>query len=236
MLGPQTLQLHFDNTLKAKCHPTADQLVEFTGLSRRTVLRAIAQLEGHGYLTADRGRYNNRYSFPDVSPPAHLEMSDVSPPPVRCVATGTSDVSPPPPIQRIDPVNESSEDSLPERATAKNAYESFIALANELNLPVPRCSEKRLAQIRARLKEHGIGGWQAALDAIQSSSFLRGQSESSSFTVTLDWAIKPTNFLKIIEGNYRDRAKARRGDNTSRVVDRLREVSAEERAKGRTIQ
>jgi len=61
--------------------------------------------------------------------------------------------------------------------------------------------EKRKASIRARVREHGK---QTLFDVIKKASesdFLKGNGQRG-FVATLDWIIKPTNFEKILSGNY----------------------------------
>jgi hypothetical protein len=73
------------------------------------------------------------------------------------------------------------------------------------------------------LKERGPEAWQIALDEITRSSFLRGSS-SSGWQITIDWLLKPSNFTKVLEGNYRDRSSvpARRNDRTESTMAALR--------------
>lgn len=47
--------------------------------------------------------------------------------------------------------------------------------------------------------------WRAFCRLVRASSFLAGQTRAG-FTATIDWVIKPANFIKIVEGNYVDRA------------------------------
>ena len=61
--------------------------------------------------------------------------------------------------------------------------------------------EKRKASIRARVREHGK---QTLFDVIKKASesdFLKGNGQRG-FVATLDWIIKPSNFEKILSGNY----------------------------------
>jgi hypothetical protein len=61
----------------------------------------------------------------------------------------------------------------------------------------------RSVHLMARLREGGgIEGWKAALERVRESPFLLGQSERE-WVVSFDWLIKPSNFVKVIEGVYR---------------------------------
>lgn len=62
----------------------------------------------------------------------------------------------------------------------------------------------RYKLLNARIKEYGIEKILAAIDEIQESTFLKGQNKKS-WTITFDWFVKPNNFIKVLEGNYRDK-------------------------------
>jgi hypothetical protein len=112
---------------------------------------------------------------------------------------------------------------------AEEVFEAFVLMAERLELPVPKCcNEERLNKIKRLIKEHGVEGWQAALDAFNNCGFLQGINDRG-WTLTLDWLLKPANFTKVIEGNY--------ARNTSRtqpslvefgldVVDHVEELTA----------
>ena len=57
--------------------------------------------------------------------------------------------------------------------------------------------------LQARIKEYGIDAIISAIESINNSSFLRGQNRKG-WTITFDWLIKPNNFIKVLEGNYKD--------------------------------
>lgn len=71
-------------------------------------------------------------------------------------------------------------------------------------------SETRKGQIRARIRQHGKDEFIKAIKIACNSEFLKGQSDRN-FKMTFDWMIKPTNFEKILSGNYENRtSKTRR--------------------------
>ena len=45
-----------------------------------------------------------------------------------------------------------------------------------------------------------------AIDEISTSDFLKGQNNKG-WTITFDWFIKPNNFIKVLEGNYKNSLK-----------------------------
>ena len=60
--------------------------------------------------------------------------------------------------------------------------------------------------LNARLKEYGLERVLEAIRSIDKSSYLKGQNRSG-WTVTFDWFLKPSNFIKVLEGNYLDKGR-----------------------------
>lgn len=60
---------------------------------------------------------------------------------------------------------------------------------------------KREEMLKKRIMDYGIDTIIKAIDNIRNSDFLQGKN-SSGFTITFDWFIKPNNFPKVLEGNY----------------------------------
>jgi len=62
-------------------------------------------------------------------------------------------------------------------------------------------SKGRQAVVLARAKEHGKQRVVDMLKAVNESSFLLGENDKC-WKANFDWLFKPTNFLKVLEGNY----------------------------------
>lgn len=62
-------------------------------------------------------------------------------------------------------------------------------------------SATRRGMIAARIREHGEETFLDAIKRAAQSAFLRGQNNRG-WRATFDWIIRPTNFEKIISGNY----------------------------------
>jgi len=63
---------------------------------------------------------------------------------------------------------------------------------------------KRRQQLNSRLKQYSVDDFRTAIENIRASKFLQGQNDRG-WQITFDWLIKPTNFQKVLEGNYNDR-------------------------------
>lgn len=81
-------------------------------------------------------------------------------------------------------------------------------------------SDKRKKMIRARIKEYGKKTFAQAIKMAYESDFLKGQNNRG-FCATFDWIILPTNFEKIISGNY--------GINNTQRVSTIEQINADTR-------
>lgn len=72
----------------------------------------------------------------------------------------------------------------------------------------PNTNRYRL--LNARIKEYGLDTVLQAIENIRYSSFLKGKNNKN-WTITFDWLIKPNNFTKVLEGNYRDKGDSNNG-------------------------
>ena len=85
-------------------------------------------------------------------------------------------------------------------------YRNLVSFFNDTtkgvfgNIRYP-LSDKRKGMINARIKEHGKRAFVEMIQKAYESDFLKGQN-SRNFTASFDWLIKPTNFEKVISGNY----------------------------------
>ena len=86
----------------------------------------------------------------------------------------------------------------------KNIIEAFNRQTNrlfgEVKYPI---SEQRKGMIRARIREHGQEALTQVFQKAAKSGFLKG--DSGKFKATFDWLIRPTNFEKVLTGNYDER-------------------------------
>lgn len=83
--------------------------------------------------------------------------------------------------------------------------ECIVIAWNNLNLStIKSIQNTRLKLLNARIKDYGIDGVLQAINNIKESSFLKGQNNKN-WTITFDWLIKPSNFVKVLEGNYTDK-------------------------------
>ena len=65
-------------------------------------------------------------------------------------------------------------------------------------------NKNRQDSIRARIKDFGLDGFAEMVRKATRSNFLKGDNKGG-FVAKFDWMIRPSNFQKIIEGNYENK-------------------------------
>lgn len=78
--------------------------------------------------------------------------------------------------------------------------------------PISKCNSgsKRYESLCARIREYGIEDVINAIDKIKVSDFLQGKNDKG-WTIAFDWFVKPSNFPKVLEGNY-DNKESEKGE------------------------
>ena len=110
----------------------------------------------------------------------------------------------------IELENRDRGESRGERATKSvalcEANASLIIEAwNHLGLTALKSiTNARLRLTKARIAEYGIDTFIDTIISIKESPFLLGQN-AKGWMITYDWLVKPNNFVKVLEGNYKPR-------------------------------
>jgi hypothetical protein len=203
-------------------YPSIGTLARKTRLVGRTVTRVIKRLRIRGVLRVDLGkgrRGTNVYSV--IMTPGQKVTPDGESPltPDHGTPDGESfptcpRVTPTPDGESPDPSGTSSTSLTSEEVpVAAPRPEVLQTLWNELTTPpIPRCVELSLTRRKAaagRLQERGIEGMREVFTKVNASSFLRGDNDRG-WRATFDWALKPANITKVLEGNYGRTAGAKR--------------------------
>jgi hypothetical protein len=88
------------------------------------------------------------------------------------------------------------------KAEALEAFHAYNATAERLALPqAAKFTPERERSITARLKSYGLDGWQRALENIEKSPFLMGETDHQ-FRPTLDFVCQAKSFGKLHDGGY----------------------------------
>ncbi len=86
---------------------------------------------------------------------------------------------------------------------------------------------KRYKGIVARIKEYGMEAVLSAIESIKHSRYLQGKVPGYDWSITFDWFVKPNNFPKVLEGNYRDNSFSSSNDSGG-YGNRLAELENED--------
>ena len=108
-----------------------------------------------------------------------------------------------------DNITSSDEDVRPTQV-GQSDIKAIISAWNSLGLAQIRgiaTNSTRRHQLCGRINESGVPAILEAIENIRKSQFLRGQNKNG-WVITFDWLIKPSNFQKVLEGNYSDENKA----------------------------
>lgn len=97
-----------------------------------------------------------------------------------------------------------------EERIGRSDIEDVISCWNNLSsygiAPIKRITggSKRSNCLRARLREYGKDAVLEAIENIKTSDFLQGKVKNG-WVITFDWFVLPSNFPKVLEGNYNRR-------------------------------
>lgn len=208
------------------CHPSVNTLADDTGMSRDTVMRAIKTLELDGFVRVIR-RTVEGINLPNVY---RLIRSASAPRPLQGVVAvcdqGSSTqrggvVAVCDSNQSLEPINEPEEEqAAPVPATpaakvqANCPAQAITDLFNELLTPalpaVVILNNERKAKIKARWHDSPVHQcldfWRDYFGMVAASDFLMGRAPGKNggkpFRASFDWLICPSNFVKVVEGNY----------------------------------
>lgn len=161
---------------------------------------AVVQRNRHNGSKGGRPRKNQENP---KNPNGFLKTQENPKNPITSTSTSTSNIK--------ETINSFSSTSVD--ATAKVDVD-FVELVNYWNekmngkviSKLQKLTQKRKAAVLAREKEYGKEAIKVAIDKTAESTFLNGGG-STGFIASFDWVFThPNNFVKVIEGNYDNKA------------------------------
>jgi hypothetical protein len=122
-------------------------------------------------------------------------------------------------IKNITPSNEgeSVETDPSVEVDLKSLVEFFNKSVAECGSVLPKikgATGKRVGYIKARIREFGIEAVYEVIAKATASDFLNGKNQRG-WVASFDWIMLPTNFPKVLEGNYDNRTNNFNGTNTN---------------------
>lgn len=198
------------------CWPSVQRISERTCLSERAVRNALRWLEEAGILTSHQR--TGRSTWYTVTPASYAP--GMACPPAQDAPQPRHDVPPTPapgaPITVIEPSIEPSEGASAPVAKSQRKVsvpvQAIVDLFNDTLPEFPRVvliNKGRQASLKARWEESDVHQslefWADFFQSVRSSDFLMGKAhgrDAKPFRCSFDWLICPSNFVKVVEGNY----------------------------------
>ncbi len=196
------------------CWPSVSTIGIRTCLSERAVRNALRWLEDAGILASNQ-RFG-RSTWYTITPAAYAPGTKC--PPAPGAPSPRQDMPPTPapnaPRTVREPSGEPSHDGDPAPSSPKCPVQEIVDAFNRLLTPVLPAvvllSETRKKQIKARWNQspvhQSMDFWVEYFAIVAESDFLMGRTGgkngSAPFRANFDWLIAPSNFVKVVEGNY----------------------------------
>lgn len=144
--------------------------------------------------------------------------------------------------EECPPYNSPQGESAPPESNEgdKINYNALMDTFNRMfdgKLPkVTTMTDKRKKAVKARASEHGKEAIMAVFNNVSKSAFLLGHNNQN-WSCDFDWIFRPTNFIKILEGNYNGErisknqqdSEQRKRDSVLAVATTVREAAAKKR-------
>ena len=97
------------------------------------------------------------------------------------------------------------------KSAPKSQVDKIVQRYNSIQgLPrVVKLTDSRRRTLNARIKDYGIDMIYEMLELVSESDFLRGNT--TQWSANFDWIMNPNNFVKILEGNYKNKVEVTKG-------------------------
>ena len=203
---------------------------EYTGFSRKTVIKALAMLEESGEIRREKcGNYtktiickfdqyqgdNKKQSGGNTTPPPPPPSTPIDTPPPPPPSTPEQELNKDKKEKNnIDANASSSGAAAPDPDLSSQESVDFVGLMKFFNRTMEEagaiihrcksCDGNRREFVRARIREHGIEAVYEMITKASKSDFLNGKSRSG-WVADFTWLFRPSNFQKVLEGNYDNR-------------------------------
>ena len=99
----------------------------------------------------------------------------------------------------------------------ERVIESWNSLGLTSKLKTIKTGTKRHTMLKARVKQYSEDEIIQAINNVKESSFLMGRVKD--FEITFDWFIRPNNFIKVLENNYKDKGDKNGFDNSNSRIE-----------------
>jgi hypothetical protein len=179
------------------CWPGMRSLIAKCSKSDRTIQASIKRLVDEGHLT--RREVPGKGCNYTVHPRSDFAPEAASPPKGT---TQTPEAASGKPSRTIN---------TEAKASSQRVVDRYNQVADKLKLPKVRVLDaSRRQQLRLRMNTVGEAGMMEALDALEASSFLKGEGRTNGWRPDFDFLLQPQSLRRLIEGFYGQDAKPER--------------------------
>lgn len=176
------------------CFPSRKLISLDLGISAPTLSKYLNELRDNGYITFEQVKENGRFSHN-----VYMLLSEKSPC-TKILDTKIFD-------DRNLNTNNNNLNNNKSNNNNKIHIQEVVSKFNSICISFPKVSkltDNREKTIKARLKEYSMQDIIKAFEKAEQSNFLKGKS--GKFKAGFDWIMKAANFIKVLEGNYDNRA------------------------------
>ena len=170
-------------------------LCDFTNASKNTILKALKELVDQQYITKSESTINGvRFCTYKTNAPVvqKLNRGGAENEPGGCAETEPNNIS------------SYNNNSLIDKEKVKEVQELYNTIC--VSYPTLRVlSDKRKKAIKKILGRFSMEDIRTVFENAESSSFMKDGKWA-----TFDWMMKEDNLVKVLEGNYADKAKRRK--------------------------
>ena len=201
-------------------------LQESTGLSRAVVVKALKILEKTGEISRIKSKFGivtkiNKFSVFQCgcevgSSKNELPTELPTEPPTELPTEPASEL-----LKEIKNIRNKEDNNYPSKEGVSvdtdppalhdvdlklivDFFNKSVIQANSVMPKIKGATGKRVGHIKSRIREFGIEAVYEVITKASQSDFLNGRNQRG-WTATFDWIFLPTNFPKVLEGNYDNR-------------------------------
>ena len=199
----------------------ADKIAEVTGISIRTVKRALIDLKEYGLIESEKTDRANKY-YINVAEEQCQNDTDNGAKMARTKCQNDTDNGAKMArdkcqngtLLRLYNKTHIKNNKYPtdtrKQAHDDTPYQEIVDIFNEVCTDLPQVkslSDTRKRAIKVRFKEldKDTDKIRELFEKVQQSDFLTGRKEETNWRAGFDWIMKPSNMAKILEGNYDNR-------------------------------
>lgn len=178
-----------------QCFPSRSLICADLGISIPTLSKYLQELKDSGYIYYEQVKENGRFSHN-----IYTLLSEKLP----CTKIFDTKNS----VYKKLNTNNNSYNNNKSFNNNKNNILEVSEKFSKICISLPKIislNDKRKKDIKKRLEEYGIEKIEEVFRKAEASDFLSGRA--GTFKASFDWLMKPSNFIKVLEGNYDNRER-----------------------------